>query len=274
MKPVCGTTACWAGLRYQEAVARLLEGTAEAALGVLQSREIQLCPQNFGVLDERELDELQALAPSARFRMHASVRVFSRHATFDASSSGADSEQYFARVAELSRHLGAPAYTLHAGERSRATRETIRSNVLRLQDRFGIPVGVEALYPAPGDRWLLSSWADYEWLLASELHYAIDLSHLAIVARHERRAALELASALVSNARVLEVHVSDNDGRADRHTTLARQPWWWPVLEDVHPDAVIFSEGNQNAGRRPATGANHVRQSRQPADPPLLGHRR
>jgi hypothetical protein len=106
---------------------------------------------------------------------------------------------------------------------------------------------------------LLSTWADYEWLLGSDLHYAIDLSHLAIVARHERREDVSLARELVSNERAIEVHVSDNDGRADRHTTLVRHPWWWPVLDDVHPAAVIFSEGNQNAGRRPSEESSDVR---------------
>jgi len=150
----------------------------------------------------------------------------------------------------------------------------VRANVLRIEERCGIPVGVEGLYPAPGDRWLLSTWADYEWLLESDLHYAIDLSHLAIVARHERCEDLALARELVSNERAIEVHVSDNDGRADRHTTLARQPWWWPVLEDVHPAAVIFSEGNQNAGRRPAEESSDVRQCQpqRAAGPPPVGH--
>ena len=245
MRAIHGTTACWPGERHTDALGHLLMGTEEPALGMLSCAHVQLCPQNFGVIDEALCDELKAKAPGTAFRLHASVRVFRSHRTFDASCADSDAWHYFGRVAELSAHLRAPAYTLHAGERQRATKEEVRDNVLRLQDRFGIPVGVEALYPAAGNRWLLSSWAEYAWLLATDIHYVIDLSHVAIVAHRERREDLALVLKLVNNPRCLEVHVSDNDGRADEHRLLARHPWWWPVLDDVHPATVVFSEGNQ-----------------------------
>jgi sugar phosphate isomerase/epimerase len=144
--------------------------------------------------------------------------------------------------------LGADVYTLHAGTRAAGSLTSVRAAVLALEERLGIPVGVEAMYPDPKQTWLLSSWDEHRWLLESDICYALDLSHLNILARRSRWTDYGLTAALLTDPRCIEIHVSDNDGHSDRHAPLTRQPWWWGCLEDavkLNPGAVIFSEGNQ-----------------------------
>jgi hypothetical protein len=45
----------------------------------------------------------------------------------------------------------------------------------------------------------------------------------------------------------LEVHLSANDGRADQHQVLESLDgvWWAPLLQHIHQDCVVFSEGNR-----------------------------
>ena len=246
MRPleVQGTTACFPGVRFEEAVRRLADGVEEPLLGRLGTAHVQLCPQNFGVLDEAVVERLRESFPAVRFRLHANVRVFRQVYRWSASDFSPDTAFYFRRVAEISRHLGSEAYTLHAGQRHCTLGELCRK-VRALEDLFGVPVGVEGHYPVPRNRWLVSDWDEYHWLLESGLRFVVDLSHLNIVARTTGRREDRLVEELLACDRCLEIHVSANDGRRDLHWPLEREPWWWPLLEYRNPNAVVFSEGNQ-----------------------------
>jgi hypothetical protein len=262
---ICGTTACYPGFKYLDAVASLVSGTCESLIGELSMDHCQLCPQSHGVLTEETIDTLKQVSPTTQFRLHANVRVLSNHVLFDASTVTPSTWPYFTRMAELSRYMGASVYSAHAGRRSNATLEEMRNGIHRLSDLFDHTVAVEGLYPSPGNIWLLSDWADYQWLLESGLSYALDLSHLGIVAHHSHRQEIGLLNELLSSDRCVEVHVSDNAGKNDSHDTLSTQPWWWNVLVDslstLSRRAVVFSEGNQLVERR----------SRQRASPDLHG---
>ena len=55
----------------------------------------------------------------------------------------------------------------------------------RCSDLFGCPVAIEGQYPAAGDdphKLLVSSWPEYRAVLDSGVPYALDLSHLNILA--------------------------------------------------------------------------------------------
>jgi len=253
MKPleVQASTACFPGHGFLEAARRLRTGVSEPLLGRLGMQHCQLCPQNFGIVDEKLAGLLKERFPATRFRLHANVRVFQRVYRFSAADFNCHTAFYFERLAEVSSALGAPAYSLHAG-RSVCSLEDLRRKVAAIEEMFDIPVAIEGHYPTSGWPWLLSGWDDYRWLFDSGLRYALDLSHLNILAARSGRREADLVVRLLSSPRCLEIHVSGNDGRRDLHRPLLEAPWWWLLLEHRNPDAVVFSEGNRLAHRREA----------------------
>jgi hypothetical protein len=57
-------------------------------------------------------------------------------------------------------------------------------------------------------------------LLESGAHYALDLSHLHIVATASGYVEWGLLQELLASPKCLEVHLSGNDGSADQHNAL------------------------------------------------------
>lgn len=243
--------ACWPGLRHDEAAQRLSSPPVEPCFGRLSTEHVQLVPQSLGQLDDVLVDMLRQAFPDTCFRLHANVRVLPRHVMADLSGLASHAE-WFARAARISQRLNAPAYTAHAGRRSQATLGEMLDNARRCADLFGCPVGVEGHYPTLQNTWLVSSWQEYQALLESGVPYALDLSHLHIVATRSGRREETLVAEMLACERCLEIHVSSNDGRSDRHDVCAEPPWWFALLPAAHPDAVIFSEGNHRRERRAA----------------------
>lgn len=244
MRPIQHTLGSYPGLRFTDAMSRAL---ADTHLG--GTAHVQLCPQNHGILD-LHCDELAAMSPHTQFRLHANVRIEGHERHYDASSTGNDADAYFRGLAAMSHRLGASVYTLHAGDRLGRDLEVLAARIRWLEDTFGHKVGVEGHYPALGNRYWLSSWEEYRWLLDSGLDYALDLSHLHIVATRARRAELGLTRELLASERCIEVHLSGNDGLSDLHVRLADCPdyWWKAALDAIHPAADIFYEGNEVRG--------------------------
>lgn len=261
---VNGSTASWPGSTPVEAIQKLLAGVEEPLLGRVHTDHIQICPQNRGVLDEAGVAEILASLPrTSRPRLHANVRVFSMatHGSPGFSPNAHDAstgmkarmgDSFFKRIAELSNMLKAPAYTLmlkapaytlHAGARNNANLETMKANVLEVQELMQIPVGVEGLYPQ-GGRWLIQDWSEYAWLLNSGLKYAIDMSHLHIVATQSGRYELNLVKELISSSNCIEAHISGNDGDRDSHQVVKENFWWLDAMPCIHENCVIFAEGD------------------------------
>lgn len=237
--------ACWPGYSFEKAAHALAAGTSEPGWGRLGVDHVQICPQNFGVLDEDVIDRVQAILPGTKLRLHANVRVLPKVYRSAASAYGPDTDTYFRRLSDLSHYMGAPGYTLHSGLRSEMRMCDLRAVVDRLEDMFMCPVGIEGQYPAEGNKWLISSSEEYAELLESGMKYALDLSHLNIVAKRERHVSLMLAGELLASENCIEIHVSDNDGFSDRHRPMTDSTWWTPLMKYANPNAVIFSEGNQ-----------------------------
>ncbi len=235
--------AGWPGLRHEDAAGYLTAPPTEPCFGLLSSEHVQLVPQSRGQLDDRLVDALRTAHPGTRFRLHANVHVLPRHVMADLSSFDTHSA-WFEQAARLSRRLSAPAYTAHAGRRDQATLTQVLDNVRRCAELFGCPVGVEGHYPTRGQTWLIANWEEYRLLFESGAPYALDLSHLHIVATQSGRTEDTLVAEMLSCERCLEIHVSANDGLGDRHDLCAEPPWWHPLLAHAHPDVVLFSEGN------------------------------
>jgi hypothetical protein len=236
--------ACWPGLPWRAAVDRLLAPLPEEpCFGQLRRDHVQLVPQLHGILTEALADDLRRGFPDTRFRLHANVRVLPEQRFYDLSSLP-EHLAWFRQAGRVSQRLDAPAYSAHAGRRDLCRFDELLDHAARCADLFGCPVAIEGHYPTRDNRWHLSSWAEYRALFESGVPYALDLSHLNIVAAHERRQELELVSEMLACERCLEIHVSDNDGTSDQHDVCADSPWWLHLLEHAHPGAVVFSEGN------------------------------
>jgi hypothetical protein len=240
------TTACYPGGSWYAAVSALMKNPHEPFVGGLSLNRVQLCPQNAGILDGVTVSRLMMDFPTTEFRMHANVRVGST--SFSGGGDAASirtNEAHFAALAAMQIiHFGTAPYTLHAGRRASCTLDQMRDNVLRLQDRMGTDVGVEGHYPDNKNTWLINCWDEYEWLLDSGLHYALDLSHLNIVAREEGWNA-PLLVGLLESPMCIEIHISDNRGQRDDHRVITTEPSWWRrLLKHRNPNAAVFSEGN------------------------------
>lgn len=248
MSRIMAASAAAPGISHARAMAEIAAGIMDPVLGRIGSDHVQLCPQHAGRLNEELVDQLMDDHPGTAFRIHATPRVAGehQHAIIEAVDAHEHPEQMRA-TASLSIRMGATGYTLHAGRREHGTLEQAFDNTRRLADLFGCRVGIEGLYPSLGsiNRWLLSTWEEHERLLEAHVDFAVDLSHLGIVAKRERTQRHDLVRELLSSGHCIECHVSDNDARADSHRplTAGSPPWWLPFLADVHPDAIIFYEG-------------------------------
>ena len=248
-RPVHTSLACFSGWAPPKAMAAAAAGVSEPALGDLSVGHVQLCPQNRGLLTVERAQALAAQYPDTQFRLHANVHVWDvdkvRWDAADVHKPGHD--QYFNQLARVSQAINAPAYTLHAGDAIDCDLDRMAANVRSLEDTFGCRVGVEGLYPAQHRPHLLATSDEDRWLLMSGLDYALDVSHLNIVAHHEGRFDVGLLNELLASEHCIELHVSGNDGSRDQHRQLTTTPWWFePVKRHLHPDCVIFSEGNQH----------------------------
>lgn len=219
---------------------------AEPLVGSLDPSRMQVCPQNPGQLGPSEAHELRQAFPQTRFRLHANAHAAGWSSQADASTQHLFAP-YFEALGQLSSWLDGEAYTWHAGLRQHATLTEVLSRTLDLEQAWGIPVGIEGLYPTADARYLLSTWAEYAQLLESGVRYALDLSHLNIVRAAEGlESPASLVRELLSSPQCLEIHLSANDGTHDMHAQVGTEPWWWDDLQRyATPAAHIFSEGGQ-----------------------------
>lgn len=242
------------GVPVRAALAVCPGRTAEAVMEKLSREphwglsldEVQICPQNRGLLSTESVTALRNAYPGTRFRLHANARV-AGWTSFMALANSDRHPGYFRTLSQVSNALKAPAYTLHPGVRQDASWKQLGARLESLTDLMGIPVGVEGMYPTPTDRYLLSTWPEYRQLLESGWRYALDLSHVNVMTRNQApdSEAFALLKDLVAAPQCIEIHVSDNDGERDSHVRLERTPWWQSLLSIANPHAVIFSEEHQ-----------------------------
>ena len=251
---VHATTACLPTLPYAEVARILAAGVAQEPWGPLSLAHVQVCPQHPHVLTEELLDQIAAVLPGTVLRLHATVPVMRRHVFGSDAWWSKDSRPYWERVASLSRHIKAPAYTFHAGTREHHSFDEMLDQARRFEQLFECKVGIEGLYPDPVKKqsWFVDSWAEYRLLMDSGVCYAIDLSHLNILARVHNEIDMGLANDLVCHPNCIEIHVSDNDGMSDRHQMMRPQAeqmmWWIPLLARAvrqRPEALVFSESSR-----------------------------
>lgn len=245
-----GVSACWSGLTYQEAIHNLNAGTIEPLLGVLAVKDVQLCPQHKNILTKELVTELLKDYPHIQFRLHSDVRVPKKIGyTIDLIDFNEKNLWYFEYLSELSRMLNAPLYSLHAGARGSFKLDNLIEKYYLLEEMFSCPIAVEGHYPFKGDHWLVSSWKEYETIYKEGLNYALDLSHLNIVAKREGWN-WNLTQEMITSKQCKEIHISFNEGNMDSHI-VSRDTYndlwskWKDLIKLAPQDCAIFSEGNQ-----------------------------
>lgn len=245
--PVQASLACWPGLTHMQAAELAMQGAREPWIGPIGTDHVQLVPQGFDVLTEELVDALKSRWPATRWRLHANVRVLPRRRLADLCTFERDRD-WFEAAARVQQQLGGPAYSAHAGRRVDADMGELLDNARRCADLFGCPVAIEGQYPVRGDKphqHLLSTWAEYAQLLESGVPFALDLSHLHILATYTGQREISLITEMLASEACLEVHLSDNDGRGDWHRVVDLAPWWSELLSHINPGAVVFTEGNR-----------------------------
>lgn len=237
-------------LSHQHAIQLALDSPPrEPLLGQLSTQRLQLCPQNLGQFTPELAMQLKAELADIEFRLHANVHIERQHKIVDIAD-WPQEQAWFKQMASLSQLLDAPVYTAHAGKRGTCSVAEVLQFTQAIEDLFGVPVGIEGHYPSPNGKhhWLISTWAEYQQLLESGVHYALDLSHLNILAVQSNHVEWSLVHELLSSPCCLEIHLSDNHGYADQHLPLSNPhalPWWWSLLSSANPQATLFSEGRQ-----------------------------
>ena len=221
MRTLNAASAIYPGRSYKDSFAAISAGIEDPVLGMISMEHAQICPQHPGFLTGRTIERLLQSYPETAFRLHASPKMGSNQPIIDASNA-MDHMDIVRDLAELSRSMKAAAYSFHAGEKANSTLADAFDTCRSLEDLFQCPVAIEGLYPISPrrpDRYLLSDWSEHEQLITAGVAYAIDLSHLAIVATKYGRED-QLVSELLSHPNCIEIHVSDNDGRRDIHQPL------------------------------------------------------
>lgn len=244
-------SSCWSGKSIQEAVQKIVNGeTYEPLFGTISANHIQICPQHTDYISDEVIDELIQLYPNTQFRLHADIRLKNKRGyTVDLSDYNNENEWYFKEVARISHKLNSKIYSLHAGKRNVDLKE-FKEQYLRVQEIFGdITLCVEGLYPAGKEKWLIDKWEEYSWLLENKIPYALDLSHLKIVAKKYGDNS-ELINEMIANELCHEVHLSFNDGNLDSHDIAGENfnnefEKYKGFLQHANSQATIFTEGNQ-----------------------------
>lgn len=219
----------------------------------LDLSKCQITPQNHDLWTPERTQALAMAYPDTQFRFHASVRLKATAGDpvpwFDGGRTLAHPEpaaRYWRALGACNDVLGAPIYSYHAGLRESGQKlPELFGAHRRIEDLMGCAVAIEHHYPvARGRTWYLNCWRELDALLASGLHFVVDLSHLNIVVAREGRQD-DLTTALLESPQCLEIHISGNDGMADQHVSLmtTHEDWWWPVIRSARVSAAIFTEG-------------------------------
>lgn len=228
----------------------------ELAIGVKPSRDTVAVLQEYG---ERGM----------QYRAHHAI-VWQEHRAATQIPQGsfnlADSfdAAYFERLTDWLAAMQISAYSVHAGridannadaqiaqffEHLTQLAQLCRECLRQQRSSRSIRLGVETMYPTLLDhpqRYFMQNLAEIEQFLAimPDVDLVIDLAHLNLW--HDCSIPEKLQVLHSADDRLLELHISDNDGIRDNHTQISETTWWMPHVAHFPLDIPIVLESRMN----------------------------
>lgn len=212
----------------------------ELAIGVKPT------PDTVAVLQAYQQQGMQYRAHHAL--VWAESRSFNLAATFDAG--------YFERLTDWLATMDITAYSVHAGsypagaDRPLAYAQWLQhlAQLAQLCRDRHINLGVETMYPSATEthQYLLQNQAEIMQFRQDQpdLHLVVDLSHLNLW--RDSTIAEKLSLFQLAERRLLEIHISDNNGDRDRHMAITSNTWWLPYRHLWPRDTPIVLESRMN----------------------------
>jgi sugar phosphate isomerase/epimerase len=194
-----------------------------------------------------DIDAVQAIQDFRQqgmvYRAHHAFVWSDRHHPFNLAHQ--QDWNYFQILTDWLASLGITAYSVHGGsfptrsdcpmgtlcERTKAYAKFLENVhfLHQLCQARGIVLGVETMYPtlpSSGKENLLDNADEVTQfcLDAPDIKIVLDLAHLNIWHHHSQQAKLKWLK--LPPERLLEIHISDNDGRQDIHSRITQKTWW------------------------------------------------
>lgn len=189
------------------------------------------------------------------FRSHHAFVWCDRHHPFNLAQP--QDWSYFERLTDWLASNGITSYSVHGGNFPIGTERadayaTFIENVdclHRLCQRHGIVLGVETMYPtlpSSGYENLLDNGEEVAQFYqdASQIKLVVDLAHLNIWHHHSDGEKLRWLELLPE--RLLEIHISDNDGKRDIHSRITQKTWWVSQIDRFPTGVPIVLESRLN----------------------------
>ena len=162
---------------------------------------------------------------------------------------------YFERLTDWMAAMNITAYSVHPGSVSTHQSNSINfwldhlEQLAQLCHDRRIRFGVETMYPSLFDhtrRELLRSRTEIEQFLnlMPGVELVVDMAHLNLW--HDCSTEEKLHLFQLARDRILEIHISDNDGLRDTHTAINEKTWWVSHIANFPSDVPIVLESRMN----------------------------
>lgn len=169
-------------------------------------------------------------------------------------------EKLFAKIFSWCNRSGAKHFSVHGGlynpdivNHSHAL-EKFADNYNKaamMGKTFGVRMGIETAYPIPsGNQYVLDSESDIKTFVEMfpETGLVLDFAHVKIQKNYEK-AEESLVDFMLAHPNLMEVHISENDGRSDSHTPIMRSSKFWHKIKS-RSELPIVIEGKLFTGKR------------------------
>jgi sugar phosphate isomerase/epimerase len=164
--------------------------------------------------------------------------------------------EYFEQVFKFCNQAGSSSYSIHGGhyspEKINATKayEVFSENYAvasKLAEKFGVLLSLETAYPTiNGNKYVVESEDGIKQFAKDfpESGLVLDFAHVKIQMQsgYAKKSVIDF---LLESKMLTEVHISENDGRTDRHTPVLKNSYFWSIVRQ-RTDVPVVIEGKLN----------------------------